>query len=370
MDIILLFNLLVVLGFFNGAVYQYNKLDESIVKYYYLVVAIVSYSILIYLTYVNQLLPFGNQTLLLTILIGTIFLLFWIMYFHTYTDFGLYLGITLGCVGLILLFFKLLYLFVTDSNPYLLYTILAIMGVIIIYALDKYLPKTYNYMNDIIILIWNYIRKTLINIIEFIQMEYRISDSSDLIVFLVLLSILILLLFYTQLFHGIINANKGTLLINHPITLNEETILEYKPTFNYHYAISGWFWFNSNTSKHTWNSILNYGHCPSIFYNSAENKLKFIFMDQNKKQSEIFTLVPDLQKWNHILINVDKGTTDIFINNELVSSIDSVIPINSNKNIIIGANDGMNGGICNLTYFNQNLTIQQIKDLYYYTPKF
>jgi len=71
-----------------------------------------------------------------------------------------------------------------------------------------------------------------------------------------------------------------------------------------------------------------------------------------------------MQRWNHIVINYDGSTLDIFINNELVSSNPGIIPYNQNTVITSGTNEGIMGGICNVRYFRDSLSRGKISWLY------
>jgi hypothetical protein len=52
------------------------------------------------------------------------------------------------------------------------------------------------------------------------------------------------------------------------------------------------------------------------------------------------------------------------LNGELVSSTVEVIPYYTFDNLSIGENNGVKGGICNVVYFRQALTAQNIYYLY------
>ena len=71
-----------------------------------------------------------------------------------------------------------------------------------------------------------------------------------------------------------------------------------------------------------------------------------------------------LQKWNNIILNYNKGTIDIFINNKLVTSQPSIIIPDILSKVIVGEIDGLNGGICNVRYFDKPLSIDKIQTIY------
>ena len=190
----------------------------------------------------------------------------------------------------------------------------------------------------------------------------------------------------------------GTLLINQPIYLNNVTNLASYQTlnkikeidmgnamnpmqFNYNYAISFWAFFDSENPSRTnqYTSILNYGNKPNILFNPMDNTL--IFMTNKTDASAInnFTLSQLeengnqvlyehknvlLQKWNHIIVNYNGGTLDIFINGKLEKSVIGVIPYKTLDTLQVGSENGIQGGICNLNYFDNVLNMQQIYYLY------
>jgi hypothetical protein len=70
-----------------------------------------------------------------------------------------------------------------------------------------------------------------------------------------------------------------------------------------------------------------------------------------------------LQKWNNLILNYSGGTLDIFYNGELSRSVENIVPYMTMDEISVGESNGLGGGICNLVYFKESLTSQQIKYL-------
>jgi hypothetical protein len=71
-----------------------------------------------------------------------------------------------------------------------------------------------------------------------------------------------------------------------------------------------------------------------------------------------------LQKWNHFIINYSGGIMDIFLNGELVKSVNGVVPYYTLDNLTIGEKNGLKGGICNVVYFKKALTRSNIYYVY------
>jgi hypothetical protein len=140
--------------------------------------------------------------------------------------------------------------------------------------------------------------------------------------------------------------------------------------YNYTYAISSWIYINPqppSTNQHysKFTRLLDYGSKPTINYKGKTNTIQVTVKTNDKKDKIIYedSTFP-LQKWNHVLINYDGGTLDIFINNELVSSTASLIPYMSNDIIYSGVDNGIHGGISNVIYFDDVLDKNEISLLY------
>lgn len=211
----------------------------------------------------------------------------------------------------------------------------------------------------------------------------KITDNNNYTIYFGLLAITIIAyLVYPYIEEKITNQG-GLLLVNQPIYLNElkdlasyQTLNQTKAIdlsdpnnpmqFNYHYAISFWVFFDStNPSKvNQYVSVLNYGNNPNILFNPVDNTLLFT-MDKDKENAVLYQdkTIP-LQKWNHILINYSGSILDIFINDKLVKSVIGVIPYKTLDTLQIGENNGIQGGICNVNYFNNSVNIKQVHYLY------
>jgi hypothetical protein len=187
--------------------------------------------------------------------------------------------------------------------------------------------------------------------------------------------------------------SSGTLIVNKPIALNvENTLGGYKELnnipdvipsvpstsskpfpYNYQFALSFWLLFDGVSNQNAPNNIndttvLNVFDIIKLDYNSKLNTLKFNVL--NNKNSTDFIYLYGLenitqQKWNNIILNYNNGTLDIFYNGVLVNSANSIVPQMSYENITSGSGvNGIDGGICNVNFFNKILTNTQIYDIY------
>ena len=173
------------------------------------------------------------------------------------------------------------------------------------------------------------------------------------------------------------NMLKTKILLKDPIYLNTKKVIgNYEDigsgvgAFNYNYSISAWTFihdqppsFRKSSSKFT--NILDYANKPKIQFNPSINTLRIIMSNGLDKDNVVYTTKKfKLQKWNNIIINYDGGTLDIFINGDLVSSTNNIVPIMSYDEITVGSNNGLSGGVCSVVYFPKPLSLSKIQSLY------
>ena len=222
--------------------------------------------------------------------------------------------------------------------------------------------------------------------------EYSTTTSSILLIIIAI----ILFILYIKLpsLEEKIAVQGGQLIINRPVQISNVsplatyTELNGSSDFNYDYGMSFWFFIdamapNTNQSYANYTSILNYGNKPNISYNPSENTLR-VTMEKidrtitpttkggskteynDSYTQEIVYEKKDilLQKWNNIIINYSGGTLDIFLNNELMKSVNGIVPYMRNDPLTVGSVNGLYGGVCNMIYFKSPLTSPQMYYLY------
>jgi hypothetical protein len=217
------------------------------------------------------------------------------------------------------------------------------------------------------------------------------NDNKDKNHYFTILFIVILLYLLYFLIPPITNKfflQGGKVLLKEPTITNQQLVLGNYESLNkngdikYNFAISFWLFLNSfeqNSSGNKYTTIVNYARKPNIEYNAALNKLRITVRQAGLKYETDnklinFTETGDriiyisnkmpLQKWNNIIINFDGGTLDIFINGELVSSSNEVVPYYNLDNFVVGKTSGYIGSICNLIYFQKTLSKNNIYFLY------
>jgi len=223
------------------------------------------------------------------------------------------------------------------------------------------------------------------------------TPTAYYVLLIVTILLYIIYFFLGKIVQTNISKQGGTLLVNSPVYTNTENSIGLYDNlngtsddnpYNYKYAISFWVFIDAmspsvSSSLNKYTSLLNYGNKPNVLYNAAENKLRIILQNdgepaigsasrlRNPQELDadgniIIYELPNvlLQKWNNIIINYSNGTLDIFYNGQLVKSTNESVPQMSKDTLTIGSNNGIHGGICNVTFFNTELKMPQIYYLY------
>lgn len=173
------------------------------------------------------------------------------------------------------------------------------------------------------------------------------------------------------------NMFKTNTLLDKPIYLNKKKLLgSYESigtkigSFNYNYAVSAWVFMHEQppslrSSSNKFTTILDYASKPKIQFKPSDNMLRIIMSNSIDKDNIVYESNNfKLQRWNNILVNYQGGTLDIFINGKLRSTTNNITPLMSYDGITVGEDNGLSGGICNVVYFPEPLTITEINTLY------
>ena len=239
--------------------------------------------------------------------------------------------------------------------------------------------------------IWSFFYKLIafipcmgILFIDYLVKQFAITPKIYWIILAVEFSVVALWLLVPIIYNAVVNRD-GTHLLNEPIYLNEHKSLgtfenlhkkrKNDNKFTYSYAISAWFYINPqppNTglaySKYT--DILNYGNKPQVQYHSQKNNFRVMAMTGGRpgKGDDMVQIFATrniiLQKWNHLVVNYDGGTMDVFLNGELVGSRPNIAPYMKYENVSVGENNGIEGGMCNVVYYNHILTKGAVSMMY------
>lgn len=142
-----------------------------------------------------------------------------------------------------------------------------------------------------------------------------------------------------------------------------------KPRY-YSYSLSSWVFIDQNNRSRNYKSnmdanIINFGSIPRLTYNARDEMLR-VFMKKGTDNEIMIYETKDFsrQYWNHFFFNYDDGVMDIFINNELVASVNDIIPYLTKDEIIVGDDNGLLGGIRDVIFTDKSRNRNMIHLMY------
>lgn len=297
----------------------------------------------------------------------------------------------------------------TAYFKYAFLALIIVIGLAIIYqVLISYMSHLTGISGFIAQLIF-YIPCTLWDLWNYIFKEFQLTPYA-VYAFILLEAILILLyIFMPNIASSVTGLTDGQQLLSGVYQLNKpqniiatSTSLKQMPTptqilagqtgqYRSNYCISMWVYVNpqapSAISYSQETEIFSYGFTdgsgiqqvkPMIRYYGGGNatdqpveRNKFVFYfatypptNQYDSSGDTFhDLSLPTQKWNQIVLNYNRNMVDLFINGSLERSFDTAnnLPVFSPLDTItVGSQDGIDGAICNVAYYNHPLSSSQI----------
>ena len=285
----------------------------------------------------------------------------------------------------------------SNTLSFILNLLLVVVFLGLIYkTINVRLPSNNNKKNAFFALLFNillYIPCLASNLFDSIGKilvgQYNSTEAGSFIM-LIIAILLIVAYFKTPSLFNKINTQGGNQLVNKPVytdtqyNLGNYIDLNGSDNFDYQYGISFWVYVdsappNTNINYNKFTSLLNFGNKPNVLYNPSKNTLMITMEQKDLKENSKNKLLDFddngnrivyinknflLQKWNNIIINYNGGTLDVFLNGELVKSSIEVVPYYTYDTLMIGENNGIKGGICNVVYFRKPLTSRNIYYIY------
>ena len=140
----------------------------------------------------------------------------------------------------------------------------------------------------------------------------------------------------------------------------------------YHYSISFWLYLYSGQTMVGKDTIISYTSRPSMYYDHSTKEIIVEVIDKDNKNFILYRSNNILyQRWNHVVMNYNYGTFDLFINNYLVSTNPGIVSEIKNEDLLqVGFIKNNNlGGITKLTYSDEPLKLHEIEKIYLDKPK-
>lgn len=293
---------------------------------------------------------------------------------------------------------------------YLLIIVITLIVLSIIYLLIKQNIEKVKGIKKIIINNLFYYPNIISEIIKYIIDDYN-NTPPIILVLLIIEIILIMMYIYIPKIIEKIYINKKNIILYKEF-LNKETIIyennfrklqkynleKYKINYiNNNYSISFWIYINqpditnliieknlinndNNLNTNIFSFISNYNNTnnligrPSLKYSIDEDnkilyKVYYSDNDNIKNSSDNYDYIElTNQKWNNIVFNYSMNNVDLFVNGDLEKSFNfkDNLPnlISKDSRMVIGSNNGLKGGICNLEFTDNPLTYKHIKNKY------
>ncbi len=264
----------------------------------------------------------------------------------------------------------------------LLFFSMIIVALAIVYKLGyNYLYKMQGISGFIAKLIF-YIPCMLLDLLEYIKSDLNQAPKAVYVLLIIELILGLLYIYVPKISNSIsksISLNDGSLIVSDPIRIDREKrlssyvslqktkIKDVDQIINSKYAISAWVYIIPVEPSHSpYNSdatVFEFtDYHPKLIFNGAKSKFKAFF---NQSKFEEFDM--PLQKWNHVLFNYTKSNADLFVNGVLMGS---AVRDSTNEGLsvddifLVGQEDGLSGGVCNIVYFGRPLAKYEIEMIY------
>ena len=150
---------------------------------------------------------------------------------------------------------------------------------------------------------------------------------------------------------NLFNTNFGLSMWINTIHMNLGDTASSKMIFNYNTAEKG--------------TPYNKQGKPAILF-MGNDQFKFVFSENQKDTANYILKIPS-QTWNYIVFNYHDNQVDLFVNGNLERSMDlTSFPIQQKPTdtIQVGDNNGIDGAICNIMYYEKPMTLTQITQSY------
>ena len=234
--------------------------------------------------------------------------------------------------------------------------------------------------NGFIINLIFYIPCMLLNALEYLNKDLKQAPFAVYVLLLIEVVLILAYIYVPKIIKAATDSiivKDGKSVVSEPMLIkNKESLTSYallneaKPgeLINNKFALSLWVYvvpvppttypYNSDAT------IFEYGNYhPRLIYNGTTNNFKAF---TSAGTSHEFSM--PLQAWNHVVFNYTKNNVDIFVNGKLVHTVIKRNPVEEGLSVddvvTVGQDDGLSGGICNVTYYKSPLFQYEIENLY------
>jgi len=339
-----------------------DKFEKNALFYVFIIVVPLLFAILYtyfqeFISTLTNIFEFGSSMFTLKnvlILIGAILAIYFLntLSLSTYSILALqYSGIIVG-VLIAMVFLSMVY----KINQSYIYNMKGISGFIINFIL--------------------YIPCLISDFVEYLYGEFATTPKIVYILFVIELILILLYLYLPRILKNM-ERESGKIIVDKPTRINTKkdvsNYMELQKTepeltetliIRKKYALSMWVYVVPMPSNHIpYNgeaTILSFASHPKIVYDGLKKKFVIYYNDTDKDEFDA-----PLEKWNHILVNYDKDSIDMFLNGELKTTVKRKNETFSVGDIMtIGQESGLQGGIAKVVYYDTPLLAYEIGSIY------
>jgi len=264
-----------------------------------------------------------------------------------------------------------------------LFAMMVIVGLAIVFLMfSMYLKQSKGWLGFFVHLIF-YIPCLFIDLVQYIKGE--IKSTANLIYILFIIEILLVLSYiYIPKFVSKMLKQNGISILSDSRFLNKEYIItsnelmklpkanpQDNTLYRQNFAVSMWVYIDPQS-----NSYNAYSKETNIF-NMDDKKPQLVYINNMSNQDEKdklgiyfgedkYVIKNKGQRWTNVVINYTSTTVDIFIDGNLERTFNLTAPPQyiTTGTVVLGANDGLDGAICNIIYFNKALLKTEIVNMY------
>lgn len=212
--------------------------------------------------------------------------------------------------------------------------------------------------------------------VEYLYGEFATTPKIVYILFVIELILILLYLYLPRILKSM-ERESGKVIVDKPTRINmnkdvsnymemQKTEPPSADTINIRkkYALSMWVYVVPMPSNHIpYNgeaTILSFASHPKIAYDGLKKKFFIYYNESDKDEFD-----DPLEKWNHILVNYDKNSVDMFLNGELKTTVKRKNETFSVGDMLtIGQEYGLQGGIAKVVYYDTPLLAYEISSIY------
>ena len=283
-------------------------------------------------------------------------------------------------------------IYIAEYSFMILAILIGLVGLSILYKMNQTYIYNLTGITGFIVNFILFIPCLISDFVEYLYGEFATTPKIVYILFVIEL-ILILLYLYLPKIMKQMNEQSGKVIVDKPERINlrkdatnyidmqsaevfdlssssVQPLTGSKLTVNVRkkFAMSLWVYIVPMPTNHIpYNKeaiILDFASHPRIVYDGSQRKFRIYYSADKSDQFDA-----PLEKWNNIFVNYDKDTVDMYLNGELKTTIPREGQIGGflvGDILTIGEDNGLQGGIAKVVYYERPLLIHEIRNVYNY----